>query len=209
MKLCLLRLYLLVSALLLAVMSTGCTTVVFSAARLAKEDRTTANQLLDTQIGASLVSGLAEKDANLLIDVNVDVWEARVLLTGTVADSKARQDVAQLARADKRVKRVYDEIQVVSGADQVRRREAQKNKTPPEPERKDPLGTDFWVETKISAQLVASADVSSVNYRWRCVRRTAYLIGRASSRAELRTVMDIVSATAGVERVKSFVEIRP
>ena len=74
-------------------MSTGCTTVVFNAARLAKEDRTTASQFADTQIGASVLSSLVEKDKNFLIDVNVDVWEARVLLTGTVSNSKTRQEV--------------------------------------------------------------------------------------------------------------------
>ena len=124
-----------------------------------------------------------------------------MLLTGTVSDSKTRQEVVQLVRSDKRIKRVYDEIQVISGADQARRREALKNKAP--------ISTDYWAETKILAQLVASADASSVNYRWRSVRRTAYLIGRVQSKAEYRAVMDIVSTTVGVDRVKSFVEIRP
>jgi osmotically-inducible protein OsmY len=77
-------------------MSTGCTTVVFNAARLAKEDRTTASQFADTQIGASVLSSLVEKDKNFLIGVNVDVWEARVLLTGTVSNSKTRQEVVML-----------------------------------------------------------------------------------------------------------------
>jgi osmotically-inducible protein OsmY len=85
--------YLLAPALVLAMMSTGCTTVVFNAARLAKEDRTTASQFADTQIGVNVLSGLAEKDKNFLIDVNVDVWEARVLLTGTVSDNKTRQEI--------------------------------------------------------------------------------------------------------------------
>jgi osmotically-inducible protein OsmY len=68
-------------------------------------------------------------------------------------------------RSDKLIKRVYDEIQVISGADHARRREALKNKAPPEPKNKNPIDSDYWVETKISAQLLASADVSLVNYR--------------------------------------------
>ena len=67
------RLYLLAPPLVLVMMSTGCTTVVFNAARLATEDRTTASQFADTQIGASVLFGLAEKDKNFLIDVNIDV----------------------------------------------------------------------------------------------------------------------------------------
>jgi osmotically-inducible protein OsmY len=188
---------------------TGCTTVVFGAARLIREDRSAENHLTDTQIAAGMLSSLAEKDKNLLLDVNVDAWEMRVLLTGTVSDTKTRQEVVQMARADKRIKKVYDEIQIISTDDQARRREAVKNKDKSAPDKADPIGTDFWIETKISAQLVSTPDVVSVNYRWRSVRRTVYLIGRAQNKTEWKTVMDVVSATKGVAQVISFVEIKP
>ena len=189
--------------------ATGCTTVVLNTGRLIKEDRSTQSQLTDTKIQASITSSLAEKDSNLLIDVNVDVWEQRVLLTGTVADKNIKNEVVRLVRADKRVTRVYDEIQVVSADDQAQRRKAQQSATQSAPERSDSVGTDFWIETKIAAQLVSAADVASVNYRWRTVRRTTYLIGRAQSRSELKMVLDIINGTTGVTQVKTFVEIKP
>ena len=187
----------------------GCVTVVTEAAKKTMEDRVTDDQVTDTKIATGLLSGLADKDKNLLLDVNVDVWERRAMLTGTVSDAKVRQDVVRLAQADERIRRIYDEIQVVSKEEQARRREAAKNKDESKKEGMGQAVNDFWVETKISAKLISTSGVTSVNYRWRSVRNMIYLIGRARSEGELKAVLDIIRKTEGVSQVKSFVEIKP
>ena len=196
-------------SLCIAFGSTGCVTVVTEAAKKTMEDRVTDDQVTDTKIGTGLLSSLADKDKNLLLDVNVDVWERRAMLTGTVSDAKVRQDVVRLAQADERIRRIYDEIQVVSKEEQARRREAAKNKDESKKEGMGQAVNDFWIETKISVQLISTRGVTSVNYRWRSVRNIIYLIGRARSEGELKTVLDIIRKTEGVSQVKPFVEIKP
>jgi len=203
------RLACLTLLLLCALGSTGCVTVVTETAKKAFEDRSTDDQVTDTKMGVSLFSSLVDKDTNLAIDVSTDVWEQRVLLTGTVSDAQTRKDVLQLVRADKRVKVVYDEIQMVSKEEQARRRDTVKNKNPNKKEGVDRAVSDFWIETKISVQLVTAAEVTSVNYRWRSVRNIVYLIGRSRSKGELTKVIAIIRATEGVALVKAFVEIKP
>lgn len=193
----------------IALGSTGCTTVLTEAAKKTMEDRVTEDQITDTKIGSGILAGLADKDKNLLLDVNADVWEQRVMLTGTLDDPKTRQDVVDLVRKDHRLRKVYDEIQVVTKAEQAQRREAAKSKDEPKKEGVGQAVNDFWIETKISAQLIAKRGVTSVNYRWRSVRNTVYLIGRARSEDELKTVLDTIRGTDGVSQVKHFVEIRP
>ncbi|MEK7222002.1 MAG: BON domain-containing protein [Nitrospirota bacterium] len=195
--------------LCLALGTAGCTTVIVEAAKKTMEDRLTEDQVTDTKIGTGLLSSLADKDKNLLLDVNVDVWEQRAMLTGTVSDAKVRQDVVRLAQADERIRRIYDEIQIVSKEEQARRREAAKNKDESKKEGMGQAVNDFWIETKISAQLISTRGITSVNYRWRSVRNIIYLIGRARSENELKTVLDIIRKTEGVSQVKSFVEIKP
>ncbi len=56
---------------------------------------------------------------------------------------------------------------------------------------------DFWIATKIEAQLIAAKGMTSVNYRWRSVRNQVYLIGRTRSQAELDKVLDIIRTTKG------------
>ena len=195
--------------LLMAFGLTGCSTVVVGTAKMAWEDRSTDDQLTDTKIGAGILSGLADKDKNLLFDINADVWETRLMLTGTVSDARIRQSLIQMARMDTRIKKIYDEIQVVSLQEQARRRDAAKSRDDPKKDAGNRVVNDFWVETKISAQLISAREVTSVNYRWRSVRNIIYLIGRAQSKGELKSVLEIIRATEGVQQVKSFVEIKP
>lgn len=188
---------------------TGCTTVAWEVAKKLHEDRATVAQFTDTSISASLMSDLVKKDVGLFMDVNADVWEARVLLTGTVTDKTVRQSVLRQVSGDKRIQKIYNEIQIVSKAEQAQRlRQAQGHSADAAPEA-SASGTDFWIETKIAAKLVAAKDVTSVNYRWRSVRNTLYVIGRAQSRQELTQVLSLLRDTEGVKRVKSFVEIKP
>lgn len=188
---------------------TGCPQVLMETAKKTMEDRVTDDQVTDTKIGAGILSGFTDRDKNLLLDVNVDVWEQRVLLTGTLDDPKLRQDVVQMVRADQRIRKLYDEIQVVTREEQAQRREAAKSKDEPKKEGVGQAVNDFWIETKISAQLIAARGVTSVNYRWRSVRNVVCLIGRARSEDELKTVLEIIRATEGVKQVKPFVEIKP
>ncbi len=186
----------------------GCTAVVMETAKKAHEDRSTEQQWVDTQIASSILTSLGDKDKSLMLDISADVWEQRVLLTGTVVDQATRQDLVRRIKTDARVFKVYDEIQVVSREEQARRRAAAH---PPAHRREgtERVINDVWIETKISAQLLAARNVTSVNYRWRSVRSTVYVIGRALSRAELNAVLGIVRGTEGVNQVKPFIDVKP
>lgn len=193
----------------IALGTAGCTALVLETAKKLREDRQTDDQITDTQIGASLLSALSDRGNSLLLDVNADVWELRVMLTGTVADAKVHQNLVQMARADKRIKKVHDEIQVLSAIEQTRRPSVNRYKEAAPSEGLGRVADDLWIETKISAKLIAHQDVTSVNYRWRSVRNITYLIGRAQSQSELTKVLEIINDTNGVSQVKSFVEVKP
>lgn len=188
--------------------TSGCASVLMEGAKKTAEDRHTSDFLTDAQIGTSLFSALAQKEAGLVMDVNVDVWEQRVLLTGTVADARTKAGVAQLARADKRVRRVYDEIQIVSAAELASRRAAAGKRESGNKEGFERIVNDYWIETKITGQLIGTRDVSSFNLRWRSVRNVVCVIGRASTPQEHRRVMDSIRSIEGVQQVKSFVEVK-
>lgn len=190
---------------------TGCPTLLVETGKKALEDRTTNDQVTDTKLAASITTDLTKKDKSLLLDVSTDVWEQRVLLTGAVSDPRVKQEIVAMVRADERVRTLYDEIQIVSPEEQAERRKAAQEKEQGEPKKEGFSQTvnDFWIETKISARLVTEPDVRSVNFRWRSVRNTVYIIGRARSEAELQRVLEICKSVDGVVSVKSFVEVRP
>ncbi len=195
--------------LCISVGTTACTALVLETAKKLREDRQTDDQVSDAQIGVSLLSALSDRGSSLLLDVNADVWESRVMLTGTVTDAKVRQNLVQMARSDKRIRKVHDEIQVLSAIEHARRLRVNRYKEEVSSEGLGRVVGDFWIETKISVKLIAHQDVTSVNYRWRSVRNITYLIGRAQSQSELTKVLEIISETNGVSQVKSFVELKP
>lgn len=195
----------------LGLSAASCQTVLMETGKKAFEDRSTGDQVTDVKLAGSIASDLGSKDKGLLLDVSTDVWEQRVLLTGTVSDPRVKDEIAAMVRGDARVRNLYDEIQVVSPEEQAARRKAAQEQEQGEPKREGVQQTvnDLWIETKISARLLTEPDVRSVNYRWRSVRNRVYLIGRARSEAELQRVLDICQAVDGVVAVKHFVEIRP
>ena len=186
----------------------GCTTVMMETGKKAFEDRTTENQVTDTKIGTGVLSRLADRDKGLLLDVNVDIWEQRALLTGTLDDPQEKQAVADLVKSDSRVTTIYNDIQIVTKAEkEARRKKAEEG----DKDSKEGIGQtvdDMWINTKIEAQLIATKGVTSVNYRWRSVRNQVSIIGRASNAEERTKVLDVIHATKGVEGVKQYIEIK-
>ncbi len=187
----------------------GCTTLVTEVAQKAWEDRTTEDQATDTKIAAGILERLFDRDKGLVIDVSADVWEQRVLLTGTLDNAKERAAVEGLVRKDKRIKRLYRHIRIVSkNAKAARRKQAEKKDS----EKKSGFGqtvNDFWIETKIKGQLVFAKNVTSVNYRWRSVLNHIYAIGRAGSKIERDKVLRIIRETEGVKSVRHYIQIKP
>lgn len=187
----------------------GCPQILLETAKKAHESRTTQDQLLDAKINAGILSRLSDKDKGLLLDLNVDVWEQRVMLTGTLDDPQVKREVVNLVNLDDRVRVVYDEIQIVTKAE----KEARRKQTETNQERsKEGVGQavdDFWIATKIELQLIGQKGITSVNYRWRSVKNMVYIIGEASDATELNAVLDIIKNTKGVEGVKHFIEVPP
>src|SRR5262245_31558284 len=211
MNQCIARMVVAGVAVVVALGVKGCMQVYEQAAKTAFEDRSNDDHILDANIHTEILSALGNKDKSLLLDVNLDVWEQRVLLTGTLDDPKLKADMILLVQqADSRVKKIYNEIQIVSTEEKEQHREAATYKDASK--KMEGVGqfvNDYWIETKINAQLLSTRGVTSVNYRWRSVRNVVYLIGRARSEDELKIVQGIIRTTEGVKAVNPFVEIKP
>lgn len=197
------------AVLMVGILFSGCTAVVMEMGKKAFEDRNTEDQITDTKIAAGILSRLSDRDTSLLLDVNVDVWEQRALLTGTRDNPQEKQAVAELAHRDSRITKIYNDIQIVTKAEKETRREKAEGGNQNSKEGIGQTVDDIWINTKIEAQLIAKKGITSVNYRWRSVRNNVSLIGRANSSAELAMVLDIIKTTKGVESVKHYVEINP
>ena len=116
----------------------------------------------------------------------------------------------KLVRQDDKIKRVYSHIRIVTKAEKDKRRAQAKSKD--NAEKSGGVGqtvNDFWIETKIKAQLLTSKGVTSVNYRWRSVFNDVFIIGRARTATERKKVLKTIKDTEGVKTVRSYIRIKP
>lgn len=197
------------SAMLLAgilLHASGCASIVQSAAKKVWENRSTENQVADAKIHIGILDRVKNKDKSLLLDISVDVWEQRVMITGALADSNTRSEIESLARDDARIKALHNEIQVVAKAEKEARRK-QKEKGGDEKSGIGRAVNDFWIEAKIKGQLLAESNVSSVNYFYRSVLNKVYVIGKADNSIEKQQVLSIIKGTEGVKSVTEYIEV--
>ena len=185
---------------LMSLALTGCDTtrtLVTEAATSAFQDRTAEDQITDTKIKAGIAERLFDLDKMLVLDINSDVWEQNVMLSGTVIDTATRSKIVALVRADGRVKALHNHIVVVSKAQQDERLKAAENAL-----------SDTWIETKIKAALLVTENVRSINMRWRSVFGTVSIIGEAGTTSERDTIVREIRAIEGIKALNNHIVIR-
>jgi osmotically-inducible protein OsmY len=192
--------------------SGGCATVYQETAARVWQDRSGQDQKVDLKIHTSILDRLSDKDKGLLLDVSADVWEQRVMLTGTLDDPGVHKEVLKLAKQDDRIKELYDHIQIVTKEEKEARRKQKENQEQNKVKEGEKSGVgqtvdDFWIETKIKAQLLTGQNVTSVNYFYRSVKNNVYVVGKAKSQFEKDKVLQIIKDTKGVTSVTEHIEV--
>jgi len=77
-----------------------------------KKDRTAGQVVDDTTIHATVTAKLAELDASKAWNINSDVYNGYVLLSGFIHGDKSRTAAVEAAKGVKGVKKVYNELEL-------------------------------------------------------------------------------------------------
>ena len=144
----------------------------------------------DIQIRTEINHLWLQADENLMYEVELQVQERRVLLSGTVSSPELRLKAVRLAWQAEGVKEVINEIEVTdesSVSDYAR---------------------DTRITTELRSMLLFDQDVRSVNYSIETVNQVIYLMGVAQDEAELQRVVDHARNVAYVRRVVSYVQMK-
>jgi osmotically-inducible protein OsmY len=190
--------------------SVGCATLFQETAARVWQDRSKEDQKIDFKVQSGILNRLSDKDKGLLLDVSVDSWEKRVMLTGTLDDPNVHKEVVALAKQDDRIREFYDHIQMVSKEEKEARRSKKEEQKKTKEEDNSGVGQtvdDFWIETKVKAQLITGKNITSVNYFYRSVKNHVYVIGKAKSQFENDRVLQIIKETKGVKAVTEHIEV--
>lgn len=158
----------------------------------AVQDRGISGAARDLRIQTDLNDLWLRQSTELYGDVSSSIYEGRVLLTGTVPTPELRADAVRLAWQVNGVQDVINEINVgkdTSGFGDSAR--------------------DTWISTELRSKITFDSQISAVNYSITTVHGTVFLMGVGSSPAEVERVANYARNIAYVQRVVSYVRVKP
>lgn len=123
-------------------------------------------------------------------DIDITLFEGRLLLTGTMHSEEGRRKLIENAWKADGVDEVIDEIFVGDGTSFGQGLE------------------DARIDQTLRAKLIVDKDASSADYKIAVSNAVVYLIGAARSQVELDRALELARTVAGVEKVVSHVTLR-
>lgn len=185
-----------VSAVLFSALATaGCAEMVVGAAATAGvaaySERGIKGSAADAATATKVRAKLAETDAEhkFFIDVGIEVYEGRVMMTGRVPTEERRAEAVRVAWSVGSVKDVINEIQV--------------SESP-----LSDVANDSWITAQLTSNITFDKDVLAINYSIETVGGVIYLIGIAQSQAELDRVINHARSIKYVKQVVNHVRVK-
>ena len=165
------------------------TGVATKAVTVSNSDRSIGEFVDDVLIKTVLKNSYFDQSEKIFFNVDVEVSQGRVLLTGTVDNIDLRIEATRIAWGVKGVQTVINEIQI-SESDSIL-----------------DFADDLVISTKVMAKIMLDEDVNSLNYNIETVNKIVYIIGISDSSDEKQKVIDLSKEVFGVEEVVDYITI--
>ena len=165
------------------------TGVATKAVTVSSSDRSIGEFVDDVLIKTVLKNSYFDQSEKIFFNVDVEVSQGRVLLTGTVDNIDLRIEATRIAWGVKGVQTVINEIQI-SESDSIL-----------------DFADDLVISTKVMAKIMLDEDVNSLNYNIETVNKIVYVIGISGSSDEKQKVIDLSKEVFGVEEVVDYITI--
>ena len=156
-----------------------------TAVAVSTEERTLGEFVDDTLIKTQIKNLYFDTNEAIFFNVDVEVTQGRVLLTGTVENSDLRIEATRIAWGINGVKTVINELQI-SNDDNI---------------------LSFVISAKIKGKLLLNSETEYMNYTVETVNGIVYLIGIARSEEERQFVVDLSREVYGVVDVIEYIDI--
>lgn len=163
----------------------GATTMV-----VAEGDRSLGAVVDDATIKVNIASKFISSDDNLFININTNVLEGRVLLTGLVDNQEIRIDAVRRVWEIGGVKEVINEIEVGNRASLI------------------DYGKDLWINTQAKGLTAKTIGLRFLNYNFETIRGKVYIAGITSKPEQLDKVIEVVKTIKGVTEIVNYVVIK-
>ena len=187
-------LFITIYIILMSIWITNCAQVATGTAvkmvTVNQEDRSIGEFVDDAIIKTVIKNAYFDQNEILFFDIDVEVSQARVLLTGTVENIDLKIEATRIAWGVNGVQTVINEIQI-SNSDNILN-----------------YADDLVISTKVKGKLILNENINSLNYSVETVNKLVYIIGIASNQDERDLVVDTAKEVFGVQEVIDYITIK-
>jgi osmotically-inducible protein OsmY len=149
----------------------------------AAQDRGVKGATSDLGIRAEIVNAWTTANSVFLRDLNLQVYEGRVLVSGEVANEELRAQAIQLAWKAGGVREVLNEVEVgTSGGLRT-------------------YLVDSRIVRELEGKMLFEKGVSSLNFSIESFNANVFIIGVAQDQVELNRVLQLARGISGVKKV--------
>jgi len=190
------KLTLLFVSLILLMINIGCSPVGILASGggatmvIAEGDRTLGTVVDDATIKLNLSAKFLKSENRLFLDVNSNVTEGRVLLTGLVDTQEIRIEAVRKVWEINGVREVMNEIEV-------------GNKTT----LKEYMN-DLWINTQVKSLAARTIGLRSFSYNFETIKGKVYIAGITSRPEQLQAIVESTKTIKGVNEIVNYVIIK-
>ena len=157
---------------------------------VAEGDRSFGSVVDDATIKINIAARFINSDDNLFIDINTNVLEGRVLLTGLVDNQEIRIDVVRRVWEVEGVTEVINEIQIGN-------RESIKE-----------YAQDLWITAQVRGLAAKTVGLRSISYNFETIQGRVYIAGITSRPDQLKELIEAAETIKGVTEIINYVIIK-
>ena len=157
---------------------------------VAEGDRSIGSVIDDATIKLNLSTKFLQSGNNLFLNINSNVIEGRVLLTGIVDTQEIRIDSVRRVWEIAGVKEVINEIEV-------------GNKTTIKE-----YANDLWINTQVKSLAAKTIGLRALSYNFETIRGKVYIAGITSKPEQIKAVVDSTKTIKGVKEIINYVIIK-
>ena len=167
------------------VASGGATTMV-----VAEGDRSLGTVVDDATIKINIAAKFLNSGNNLFVEINTNVLEGRVLLTGLIDNQEARIEAVRLVWEVEGVNEVVNEIQIGNRSNI-----------------KD-YANDLWINTQAKGVAAKTIGLRAVSYNFETIQGKIYVAGITSKPEQIESLVEALKTIKGVDEIINYVIIK-
>ena len=190
------KLILLPISLVLLMINIGCSPVGILASGggatmvVAEGDRSLGTVVDDTTIKLNLSAKFLQSENRLFLDVNSNVTEGRVLLTGLVDTQEIRIEAVRKVWEIEGVREVINEIEIGNKTTLVE------------------YMNDLWINTQAKSLAAKTIGIRVLSYNFETIKGKVYIAGITSRPEQLEAIIESTKTIKGVKEIVNYVVIK-